>query len=280
MKKILITGATGLLGKHIIRKLKKQFYIYAISREKKIDEQDLKWIKLDFSKNWNISSLPSRIDIIIHAVQSEKFRDFPESSVEIFNINTFSTLRLLEYGRIVKAKKFIYISSGGVGDLYKNISDISFYLTSKLSSELLVKNYQSFFDTVIIRPFFIYGPGSKKTLLIPRLIDLIQNNKPVLLHGKEGIRINPIYIKDAVEAIVKSINLKGNHTVDLAGNEILSIKEIAVIIGDQLKIPPHFKNLDSVRVDLLGDNLQTAKILYKPKIKFKDGIEKVLKEYD
>lgn len=280
MKKILITGASGFVGRQLLPYLQKTYQVYATSRNKNLNRNNLRWIKMDFAKDWRYSKLPSQVDTVMHLSQSEKFRDFPESSNEIFFVNTVSTLKLLDYARLAKAKKFIYISSGGVQNFHKNISDINFYLTSKFSSELLVNSYKTFFDTIIIRPFFIYGPGSKNTLLIPRLINLIRTNKPICLEGKEGLRINPIYIKDAVKAIAKSMELKGNHTIDLAGNEILSIRQIAIIIGKQLKIIPSFKAIKSKKTGLIGNNLQTSRVLAKSEVKFKDGIKELLKEYE
>lgn len=279
MKKILVTGATGFVGKYLLHKLQKNYEVCAISRKKNTDTQKLKWIKLDFSQNWNLNRLPAQADIIIHLSQSEKFRDFPNSAIEIFQVNSISTLKLLEYSKKAKVKKFIYISSGGVAGLGKNIRDINFYITSKQVSELLIENFKPFFQTVILRPFFIYGPGLKKTLLMSRLISSIKEGKAIYLEGKDGIRINPLYAEDAVDAIIQSLKLKGNQTIDLAGKEILTIRKISEVIGEKLKTKPKFKIVKLKGFDLVGDYSQTA-ALFKPRYEFAQGIELLLREYE
>lgn len=279
MRNIIVTGATGFLGKALMQKLQKSFKVYAISRTKQVDDQNTKWIKLDFSKEWKPVLLPKQVDIVIHLSQSEKFRDFPNSALEIFQVNSVSTLKLLEYSVQAKVKKFIYISSGGVGGLGKDVRDINFYITSKLVSELLVENFKPFFQTIILRPFFIYGPGLRKTLLISRLISSIKENKTIFLEGKNGIRINPIYIEDAVDAIIQSLKLKISQTLDLCGQETLTIRKISKIIGDELEKEPKFKVIQSKGVDLVGDYSQTKR-LSKAKFKFTHGIEELIKNYE
>lgn len=275
MKKVLITGAAGFVGKYVVSILQKKYQIYAVSRNKQENTPNVKWIRVNFDKAWDSKILPSKVDMIIHLAQSESFRDFPDSAFEVFNVNTVSTLKLLDYARKAGVKKFIYTSSGGVENLEKNLTEINFYLTSKLISELLVRNYKNFFDIVIIRPFFMYGEGSKKDLLIERLINLIKNRQPIFLEGMQGIKINPIYVEDAAWAIVNSLKLEGNHTIDLAGNEVFTIKKIADIIGKYLKINPRFKVLKTKKTDLIGDFSQTLK-LYRPKFSFRHRILKLL----
>ena len=104
----------------------------------------------------------------------------------------------------------------------------------------------------------------------------IKNHQLIYLEGREGIKISPIHIKDAAKAIVNSLKLKGSHTIDLAGSEVFTIRKIAGIIGESLKIKPRFKVLKSKNSDFIGDFSQTLK-LYKPDYSFRDGIRKLIK---
>ncbi len=80
------------------------------------------------------------------------------------------------------------------------------YLDSKLSAEILLNSYSSYFECfAILRPFFIYSPDQDKTMLIPRLIENVINKKEIILSSINGIRINPIYIDDATKNSLKSI---------------------------------------------------------------------------
>jgi UDP-glucose 4-epimerase len=242
-------------------------------------------IHIDFNQPWNYDQLPKEIDAIVHLAQSEKFRDFPGSAAEVFEVNTNSTLKLLEYARRAGAKKFIYASSGGVygnsdlgfsedSPLHPN-KDLGFYLTTKFCSELLVENYTSFFDVNILRFFFAFGEKQKKNMLIPRLIESVRHQKPIMLQGKEGIKINPIYVEDAAKAVVSIIEAKGSYHVNIGGNEILSIKQLSELISAHLKMVPVFEYQDMEAKNLIGD-ISRLKKLYIPTTGINEALKKLI----
>ena len=60
MKKILITGANGLLAKHFISMYKEEYQIYGtIHRNTDVDFSGIEVLDIDFAKNWNISRTQS-----------------------------------------------------------------------------------------------------------------------------------------------------------------------------------------------------------------------------
>jgi len=282
MTKILITGINGLIGSQLSKELKKSsdIMIYGVSQAKNGNQ-----IEIDFSLEWSEKDLPKEIDVIIHLAQSEKFRDFPHSSNEVFQVNTVSTLKLLEYARNAGASKFIYASSGGVyGNSDKGFSeesplqpnkDLGFYLTTKFCSELIVENYSRFFDVNILRFFFVFGEEQRKNMLIPRLIDSVRNNKVVTLQGLDGIKINPIYVEDAAKAISKIISKPGSYNVNIGGTEILSIKQIVEMIGVKLKVQPIFDYQTAETKNLIGD-ISKMKELYEPQVNFASALNKMI----
>lgn len=285
MKHILITGCNGLIGEALIEQLqdKALFKIYGVSRSA---NTKLSTFELDLSREWSDDILPEKIDVVIHLAQSEKFRDFPDSSIDVFNVNTTSTLKLLEYARKVGVKKFIYASSGGVygnSDIgfteespLKPNKDLGFYLTTKFCSELLVGNYTSFFDINILRFFFVYGKKQKKNMLIPRLIEAVKNKNSIKLQGEEGIKINPVYVDDAAKAIIEIMKKEGSFNVNIGGTEILSIKCIGEIIGNQLNKTPLFEYQDIEAKNLIGDISKMNNLLGEPQITFAEGIKRML----
>ena len=106
-KTILITGSNGLIGYTLLEKLSNNNFVYALSRKKiELKHDNFKNIICDLSKPLDVEKLPKKVDIIYHLAQSEHFRNFPEKSTDIFNVNTISTLSLLEYARIAKCKKY------------------------------------------------------------------------------------------------------------------------------------------------------------------------------
>jgi nucleoside-diphosphate-sugar epimerase len=286
MNNILITGCNGLIGNNLVEKLKQNNLIrlFGVGRSSLIIKNTF---QIDLSKDWSDSILPDKIDIIIHLAQSEKFREFPESAQEVFNVNTNSTLKLLDYARKAGIKKFIYASSGGV---YGNspdefneeepifmCNDLGFYLSTKFCSELLVQSYSSFFDIDILRFFFVFGEGQREDMLIPRLINSVRNNIPINLQGNEGLKLNPIYVQDAVDAIISCFKLKGNTRINIAGTEILTLRNICEIIGSYLNKEPKFNIKTEEPKHLIADISKMKELLMTPKTSFSEAVRKLIK---
>lgn len=282
--RILITGASGFIGSNLLKLLVKgkNNAIYALTRSKTEDFINVKWIKEDFLKMSGFSKLPGEIDCIIHLAQSRDYKDFPGKACDIFNVNSYSTLNLLDYGRKCKIKHFVLASSGGVtgyknGPIYEKdpLNPSTFYLNSKCISENLSSFYSDYFSVTVLRYYFVYGGGQRQDAFIPFLINRIKNKLPVYVCGKEeGIKINPIYIDDAVKATLNSIGLKGRNIINIGGKEPASIVQICNIIADILKIQPVFERKNAIQQDLICD-IQNMKHLLnvEPKISIKEGIK-------
>lgn len=288
-KNIIITGSRGLLGNKIIEKLKNSgFHIYAISRSKKkrIDtEKYIEDLYIDFSKRWSENILPKNCYAILHLAQSSKFRKFPDTADDIFKVNIESTARLLDFAKKNRVKKFIYASSGGVyGDgsqIFRENQPIippgklGYYLGSKACGEILTQSYASIFQVVVVRPFFIYGPGQNKEMLIPRLFNSVASNKIINIQGKNGIQINPIHVDDASSAVIATLNTKISTTFNIAGKDVLNIRKIAESMGFFLKKKPKFRKINGAPRDLVADISLMSKKLYKPKFSLLDSLNDI-----
>jgi len=286
---ILITGANGLLGRNLVEILSKKHRVFAVVKKKnqikfKLNK-NISVIETDLC-NLVVKKLPKNIDVIYYLAQSNDFRAFPEGIKDMISLNILTPTILAKWGTENGVKKFIYFSSGGVylnqNKLANEIDpidankELGFYLNTKLSAEMLLKNYLKLYKAlIIVRPFFMYGIGQKKDMLIPRLISSIRNEKEISIDGKEGIKISPIYITDAANATAKIINLNGGLTINIGGDEIISLKKLVLMMGAELKKKPIIKNNNQAQNDLIGDNTKMKLKLYKPKIKLKIGIKKI-----
>lgn len=293
-KKCLITGGTGLIGSHLIQELLDKYEVYTIARNRQkiqsfCSDKVPDIIECDLTDPSFTEHLPKKMDYIIHLAQSEHFREFPEKALNVFAVNSLSCLRLLDYARKAGVEKFILASSGVVygegnrlriedDDLIIPNKNLGFYHTSKLCAELLAENYTNDLKLAILRFFFIYGPGQKKSMLIPRLVESVMEQKPIYLQGSEGIQINPVNVSDAVQGILRSIELEENHKINVAGAEVLSLKEIGEIIGSLLGKQPVFEIDDKTSpLHVVGNIDKMKQLLTPPKVSFREGIEKYIK---
>lgn len=286
MNKVLLTGISGLIGASVRKQLldmgKSVVGIYRQQPDYSLNKNEEAYL-FNFNEEWNSNQLPNNIDAIIHLAQNDKFREFPDKAEETFRTNTFSTLKLLDYAHQVGAKTFVYASSAGLygygdtgfteKDLVSASGDLGFYFGSKLCSEIIAENYYPLLNIIILRFFFVYGPGQRKNMLIPRLVSSVLNRKPIILHGYEGIKISPTYVEDAANALIKSLNLKGIHKFNIAGPEILTMRDIGNIIGTELDIDVDFQILDIEQKHLFGDITKMKNILGEPIVGFREGIK-------
>lgn len=286
-KIIIITGANGFLGSKLLHILHNTYKVYALVRtlpKKLIPE--VEYCSIDLSSEWESGKLPQFVDSIIHLAQSDQFREFPEKAIDVFKVNIESTARLLDYAQKVGVGQFIYASSGGVYEkggcvLHENSSTAiidkpSYYLGSKLCGEILVNSYSTLMQVVILRPFFMYGAGQNRSMLIPRLVDNIRNRKKIILQGDKGIQISPIHIDDATRAVEAVLYTTSSATYNISGSDVLSIMEICKIIGEAVSVDPVFEFTDDQSDDLIGGNNLMIKNLHMPRVKFSDGIKDVL----
>jgi nucleoside-diphosphate-sugar epimerase len=244
------------------------------------------WLQGDLTHDWPCVDLPEHVDVVIHLAQSYRFREFPVAVSDIFTVNVTSTVRLLDYARQAGARQFIYASSGGVyGSSPCPLSEsqalpaseqLNFYLVTKCCGEALVRQYASFFITTILRPFFVYGTAQRPDMLIPRLIHNVRTGHPITLAGSEGMRLNPIYYLDCVEVVERCLTLQESHTLNVAGAEMLTLRQIGAMIGEVVGRPAHFIVNPKRAGDVIGDTSKLMSLLhYRPRVPFRQGIADV-----
>lgn len=281
---LLLTGATGLIGRHVLRSLPSSHAVRSLVRPASRAIAPGDPVFADLGDPNFTSCLPESIDAVIHLAQSRNFRAFPDSALEVSQVNLHSTIQLAHWAREVGATHFIYASSGGVyGTSHRAFTEddsipppgpLDYYLGTKLSSELLLAPFRNHLNIVILRFFFVYGPGQDRSMLIPRLISRVVEGEPVDLSSETGIRLNPIHARDAAAAIAKSLDLSGSATINVAGSETVSIRQLCDLIGEIVGREPRYRIAaeDSEAKDLVAENARMISELHAPTIDLKTGL--------
>jgi UDP-glucose 4-epimerase len=282
MARILITGASGFIGRHLVSSLADRHRIVALVRSDIDFPENVDVVVADLSDP--LAALPHRIDAVIHLAQSRRYREFPDGAPDVFSINVESTFNLLEYARRAGARSFVLTSTGGVyGYSYERfaesdpVSPLNFYFSSKYSAELLLASYRRFFSTVVLRPFFVYGPGQQR-MLISSLIDRIIAGDQITIDGSPGLRINPIYVDDAVRVFEPALTHEGSGLFNVAGDEAITITDLVYLISELTGAPANVAHTQGdFAGDLLGDNSQMREVLgVKPAISLREGISRTI----
>jgi len=284
--KILVTGAAGFIGSHLVPALAGSGHsVTAVVRDVStyVAPDSVKTLELDLAAPLDTPSLPD-VDAIIHLAQANVA--FPDSASELYRVNTVSTQELLDYARRVNAERFLYASSGsvyGTGDRPFRESDelptADFYAVTKINAEHLVATYSGFFDTTVFRFFMPYGPRQQGRL-IPSLIDRVRDGRPVTLNGGGRPRGNPIYVGDVVRVILGALELDGRHVANVGGDEVVGIDDLARLIGKAVGREPVFEEgtRDSAG-DVVGDTTRMHELLdLRPLVRLEDGLRQTVAE--
>jgi UDP-glucose 4-epimerase len=280
---ILVTGASGLVGSHLLPLLAGAGEVLAVGRTPPLAAQpNLVPVAIDLSRPLDPSALPGRTEALVYLAQSNRHRDFPEAAADIFEVNAAQLAAMLRHAHRTGARSFVYASTGSVyrpgdGPLREDSplpppGSLGFYAATKLCGELLAGGYCGLMNVVILRFFFVYGRGQKRHMLIPRLVDSVRSGTPVTLQGADGIRINPVHASDAAAAVAAALTLEGTHRINVAGPETLSLREAAETIAGLVAVPPVFAAGEGEPLDVVADTGLMARLLGAPVRRFRDGV--------
>jgi UDP-glucose 4-epimerase len=285
VKKVLITGGRGLLGSYLVQLLEKRWELFAVDRDG-TSTPGATPIGMDLSRPLDIDTLPPRIDAVVHLAQSSRFRDFPETALDIFEVNLARLAELLDYARCAGASHFVHASTGGVYRRSKSPlaeeaataapEAIGYYAATKLAGEMLAHSYAPELTVVSLRYFFIYGGSQKRDMLIPRLVDQVATGSPVTLNGTEGLRLNPVHAADAAAATAAALGLDRSAIVNVAGPETLSIRDMAQAVGGTIGVEPRFEQTEAQGGDLIADTTRMRTLLLTPTRRFCDQLNELL----
>lgn len=285
--RLLVIGAAGNIGSYLCEKLTRDGHeVFGVCRPGSLVAEGTVKIEMDLC-NLDEGKLPN-VDAVFYMAQSRFFRDFPDQWKDIFQINITIPLKIADWARRTGVSGFHFASSGGVyeggvvavresAEINAN-RDTGFYVGSRLSAEVLLRNFAQYFEVFsIVRPFFVYGPNQSRGMLIPRLVDNIKDGKEIILNGHDGIKINPIHVHDAAIAFSNLLKLRGFHAMNIAGSEVLTLKQLSWIIAELIDKKPLFKVSDIPCGDLIGDTELMFRLLHVPETKIKKGVLDLIK---
>ena len=224
-KEILVFGATGQIGRHLIRKLTKNNYkVVAVTRNIHQKGYFLKmsansgYLEIVELKKFDLEKIrslmkTSSVCINLIGILFEKGHDsFKKIHTDVPNL-----LSLI--AKEEKIDQFIHVSALGID----NAKD-SKYAISKVEGENSVK--ENFKSSVILKPSIVYSVDDNFTTQFFRLLNLLPF-MPLYYEGKT--KFMPIHVSDMAEIIFKIIEKKiTEQTIECVGPEILSFKEIII----------------------------------------------------
>lgn len=175
---MIVTGASGIVGRQFLEDAKEDFFIYAIARrsqdEAEIPEHpNIKWLQVDIANFLSLKSAVmttlkrngavDHIDFVLHLASYYDLNYSHHPEYERTNVN--GTRNVLELSRLLKIKRFVFASSVAAcnfpdkGNKITEKSSVDAdhpYARSKKAGEQLTKEFSVFFPCTIIRPAAVF----------------------------------------------------------------------------------------------------------------------------
>ncbi len=244
--KVLVTGATGFIGTHVLELLgQRECEIHAVSSKQKLEpkQKHVNWHIADLLKRDDTEDLIEKIkpDHLLHLAWFTKHSDVWNSSNNLrwTSASLFLAEKFIDEG----GKRIVFSGTCGEYDWkygyckeYETPENPwTFYGRCKLSfhsmlDSLRERNEISYANG---RIFFVYGPGEFEGRLVADVISsLLQNKKAKCSHGFQ-IR-DYLHVYDVAAGLVELLfsDLKG--TVNIASGEPMRLRDIIGLIGKKL----------------------------------------------
>ena len=295
--KVLITGANGLLGQHLVKLLieSTNYMITAtgkgVSRLPFNATNQFNYVSLDITNGVEVAAFIARDrpDIIIHTAAITQVDECEQNPIHCWNTNVTATRFLLGAAEIAGAA-FIYISTDfifdGISGPYLE-SDlpgpVNYYGSSKLGAEKSVM--ESKLPWCIIRTVLVYGNilvGNRSNM-----VSWVQNNlsqgKPIQVVSDQWR--TPTYVEDLAKGILLAIENKAKGIYHISGEELLTPYDMAMATAAYLALDINLieKVTASIFVQAAKRPAKTGFIIDKAKndlgfrpLSFKEGLKKML----
>lgn len=227
--KILLTGATGYVGKRLLLVLAKQGHdVVCCVRDKNrfyVPEEfreSIQIIEVDFLQKETLERIPKDIDAAFYLIHS-----MSASNVNYDELESISATNFVLQINKTSAQQILYLS-GIVND-----KSLSKHLSSRKNVESILG--KSTVPLTTLRAGIIVGSGSASFEIIRDLV----NKLPVMITPKWlNTKCQPIAINDVLEFLSKSLlnPLTYNQSFDIGGPDILTYKEMLLAFAEAKKL--------------------------------------------
>lgn len=243
--KVLITGASGLLGNHITRLLLSGGHqVRAMIENEKanhgLDALPLEKIICDIRDPLQVHGCLRGMDVLIHAAADTSV--WPSHSEKVYDINVRGTENLIDEAILSNIKRFVYVSSAcafGWGSMqspgtentgYRRFNyRIQYYDTKLQAQQAILKAVRERnLPAIIVNPTFMVGPFDYK-MNAARLVHSIINRK---FPGYPPGGRNFVHAKDVAGAIYNAMESGNIGECYILGNQNLSYRDFFKTVAE------------------------------------------------
>ncbi len=270
---ILVTGASGFVGKNLLRYAKKNSAMEIIPAS---------------IREGGFSHGSGKISHVVHLAGRTRIPISWQEPEKYYEDNFNLTVKTLEFCRKINAR-MIFLSSCAYGPTTGPVNEdtplrpTNPYSHSKKLSEEVVQFYSEFMGvpSTTLRLFNVYGPGQSEDFVVSRIISQIKNpgQKVLQLKNSDSVR-DFIYVDDVAAAIVFAIQKNLTGTFNVGTGKGTSIADLAALVQ---KIAGTDKVLQSENSyapneikSMVADISKMSSMGWKPKFSLETGLKELL----
>lgn len=277
--RVLVTGASGFVGRALASRLEKAGHIV---------HQFLRSRGCDLLRPESfLPFVDASIDTVIHCAGLTFVPESWRNPAEFYAVNTLGTQHVLDFCRTVHARH-IYISAYVYGiprylpiDEQHPVSPNNPYAHSKWLAEELSRFYATEMGvgTIIMRPFNLYGPGQNGNFLIPSIVKQACCGGEIVVKDTAPRR-DYLHISDFVDACLLALNCRDMpfRIFNVGAGYSLSVLEIVETIARTAGNGIRWHSTGDVRNNEIPDTVADCTMIrnvlgWSPRLSFQDGVD-------
>jgi nucleoside-diphosphate-sugar epimerase len=304
IKRVLITGATGFIGSHLVNRLVKEGFRIGIMKRKTSDtwriENLIKKIEIyegDLKENNTVMDVISdfKPEAVAHLATYYSVEHKPKEISEMFSTNVMGTINLLEAcsNSCVKlflntSTCFVFMKNAGNPGRDSEAGPVNLYALTKKYAEDACTYYakKCGLNVVTLRLFPPYGPRDNDRKLVPYVIkNMLAGDNLKMTSGKQ--KWDYIFVNDIIEAFEKvfAYRARGHEIFNIGTGRAYSVRDLVYLIGQNIgsvKEPewgaiPHRKNeIWYMKADIKRSRIR---LKWKPNTDLEKGMSTTVKWY-
>ncbi|MFZ5979200.1 MAG: NAD-dependent 4,6-dehydratase LegB, partial [Candidatus Zixiibacteriota bacterium] len=308
-KKVLVTGADGFIGSHLVEALVREGYhvramvLYNsfgywgwLDRSPEKIKKELEVVAGDIRDRERVSRAAAGIDIVFHLASLISIPYSYRAAESFIDTNIKGTMNLLTAAREHGVKKFLHTSTSEIYgtaqkipiDEHHPVNAQSPYAATKIAADCLAESFYRSFDlpVTVIRPFNTYGPRQSARAVIPTVITQLAAGRKKVLLGALTPGRDFTFVGDTVKAFLAAAKAKRitGETINIGSGKDIPIGELARKIAelmnrdiDIVEDKQRLRPANSEVQRLVCDNSKARRLLsWSPEISLETGLKKTI----